>query len=91
MASFRLSPDHTVKYTEIKYAVPRGIETYGRCIGHGGMPVERGLEPDIEECPLLAWDNRRYENGEPIDATLATMVAQIFLLTGLPCISSIEI
>ncbi|MGH9689567.1 MAG: metallophosphoesterase [Candidatus Acidiferrales bacterium] len=50
-----------------KYAVPGGIETYGRCIGHGGMPVERGLEPDIEECPLLAWDNRRYENGEPID------------------------
>jgi hypothetical protein len=31
------------------------------------MPVERGLEPDIEECPLLAWDNRRYENGEPIN------------------------
>jgi hypothetical protein len=50
-----------------KYAVPGGIEAYGRCIGHGGMPVERGSEPDIEECRLLAWDNRRYENGEPID------------------------
>ena len=50
-----------------KYAVPGGIEAYGRCIGHGGMPVERGLEPDIEECRLLAWDNRRYENGEPIN------------------------
>jgi hypothetical protein len=50
-----------------KYAVPGGIETYGRCLGHGGMPVERGSEPDIEECRLLAWDNRRYENGEPID------------------------
>jgi Calcineurin-like phosphoesterase len=50
-----------------KYAVPGGIETYGRCIGHGGMPVERGSEPDIEECRLVAWDNRRYENGEPID------------------------
>jgi hypothetical protein len=50
-----------------KYAVPQGIEAYGRCIGHGGMPVERGKEPDIE-CPLLAWDNRRYQNGEPLDA-----------------------
>ena len=26
-----------------KYRVAGGIETYGRCIGHGGMPVERGL------------------------------------------------
>jgi hypothetical protein len=50
-----------------KYAVAGGIEAYGRCIGHGGMPVERGSEPDIDECRLLAWDNRRYENGEPID------------------------
>jgi hypothetical protein len=50
-----------------KYAVPGGIEAYGRCIGHGGMPVERGAEPDMEECRLLAWDNRRYDNGEPIN------------------------
>jgi hypothetical protein len=48
------------------YTVPGGIQTHGRCVGHGGMPVERGAEPDIE-CPLLAWDNRRYQNGEPID------------------------
>jgi len=50
-----------------KYAVPGGIEAYGRCIGHGGMPVERGAEPDMEECRLAAWDNRRYDNGEPIN------------------------
>ena len=31
------------------------------------MPVERGHEPDLA-CPWLAWDNRRYENGEDIDA-----------------------
>jgi hypothetical protein len=31
------------------------------------MPVERGSEPDIEECRLLSWDNRRYENGEAIN------------------------
>jgi Calcineurin-like phosphoesterase len=49
-----------------RFAVPGGIETYARCVGHGGMPVERGAEPDIE-CRLLAWDNRRYQNGEPID------------------------
>jgi hypothetical protein len=49
-----------------KYAVPGGIEAYGRCIGHGGMPVERDCEPDIE-CPWLAWDNRRYENGEKVN------------------------
>ena len=30
------------------------------------MPVERGHDPDID-CPLVAWDNRRYENGEKID------------------------
>jgi hypothetical protein len=49
-----------------KYAVAGGIEAYGRCIGHGGMPVERGAEPDLE-CPWLAWDNRRYENGEKVN------------------------
>lgn len=51
-----------------KYAVAGGIPTYGRCIGHGGMPVERGALPDIDECRWLAWDNRRYDNGEKIDA-----------------------
>jgi len=51
-----------------KYAVPNGITCYGRCIGHGGMPVERGALPDIHECRWLAWDNRRYDNGEKIDA-----------------------
>jgi hypothetical protein len=49
-----------------RYNVRGGLEAYGRCIGHGGMPVERGKSPDIE-CPLLAWDNRRYQNGEKID------------------------
>jgi hypothetical protein len=49
-----------------RYNVPEGIEAYGRCIGHGGMPVERGKSPDLN-CPWLAWDNRRYDNGEEID------------------------
>jgi hypothetical protein len=51
-----------------KYAVPGGISCYGRCTGHGGMPVERGAVPDIDECRWLAWDNRRYSNGEKINA-----------------------
>ena len=51
-----------------RFAVRDGIQTYGRCVGHGGMPVERGAEPDINDCRWLAWDNRRYDNGEPIDA-----------------------
>jgi hypothetical protein len=50
-----------------RYNVRDGIVCHGRCIGHGGMPVERGKEPDLE-CPWLAWDNRRYDNGEKIDA-----------------------
>jgi hypothetical protein len=51
-----------------KYAVEGGIPTYGRCIGHGGMPVDRGTLPDLNECRWLAWDNRRYDNGEEINA-----------------------
>jgi hypothetical protein len=51
-----------------KYAVDGGIENYGRCIGHGGMPVERGTYPDIADCRWLAWDNRRYPNDEQINA-----------------------
>jgi Calcineurin-like phosphoesterase len=50
------------------YAVSGGIEAYGRCVGHGGMPVERGQQPDINQCRWLVWDNRRYENGEKINA-----------------------
>ena len=49
-----------------KFNPPGGIESYGRCIGHGGMPVERGCQPDLD-CPWLAWDNRRYRNGEDVD------------------------
>jgi hypothetical protein len=49
-----------------RFSVKDGIEAHGRCIGHGGMPVERGRPPDIS-CPWIAWDNRRYYNGEDID------------------------
>jgi Calcineurin-like phosphoesterase len=50
-----------------KFSVKEGIEAYGRCIGHGGMPVGRGAAPDILDCRWLAWDNRRYPSDEEID------------------------
>ncbi len=50
-----------------KYGVQDGITAYGRCVGHGGMPVSRGVEPDIEDCRWLAYDNRPYSNSEGID------------------------
>jgi hypothetical protein len=50
-----------------KFRVQDGIDNYGRCIGHGGMPVERGRPPDIKDCRWLAWDNRRYPNDENVD------------------------
>jgi hypothetical protein len=42
-----------------------GVPAYGRCLGHGGMPVEfqnpkRGL-------PLLFYDQRRYQNDEDLN------------------------
>lgn len=50
-----------------KFRVKDGIEAYGRCMGHGGMPVTRGRRPDILDCRWLAWDNRRYPSDEKID------------------------
>ena len=48
------------------FGPPGGICTFGRCIGHGGMPVERAPHPQAD-CPVIGWDNRRYDNGEKID------------------------
>jgi hypothetical protein len=53
-----------------RFAVEKGIENFGRCIGHGGMPVERGNSPDIADCRWLAWDNRRYGSDEKINVGL---------------------
>jgi len=50
-----------------RQSVPDGIVAHGRCIGHGGMPVERGQAPDIDDCRWLAWDNRRYPNSENLN------------------------
>jgi hypothetical protein len=53
-----------------KYRSPEGIAAYGRCIGHGGMPVEIGkvkfgkkyykqpVPKQLKECPPIYYDNR---------------------------------
>jgi hypothetical protein len=47
-----------------------GITAHGRCLGHGGMPVDR-VKPDRPlkhpECPPLFLDNRPFPNDEGID------------------------
>jgi hypothetical protein len=48
-----------------KFAVRNGVEAYGRCIGHAGMPVDlapaKAAHPD---CPVLFVDKRVYQNDE---------------------------
>lgn len=51
-----------------KFRSGRGIEAYGRCIGHGGMPVD--LPPSVAkhpECRTEFLDDRRYPNDEGLD------------------------
>jgi len=50
-----------------EFRVEDGIAAYGRCVGHGGMPVGRGAAPNIPDCRWLAWDNRRYPSDEKVD------------------------
>jgi hypothetical protein len=42
-----------------KFSTAGGITTYGRCVGHGGMPVDLG-EPDRSKAPLEFWDSRSH-------------------------------
>ena len=56
-----------------RYQSPNGIAAYGRCIGHGGMPVEIGKIRDHKEqhtlpkpkkrcgCSLVCYDDRKKE------------------------------
>jgi hypothetical protein len=54
-------------YDEFELAGGKGIKAFGRCVGHGGMPVSRGELPDIKDCKCLFFDNRSYPNDEKID------------------------
>ncbi len=53
-----------------KGQVGDGMEVYGRCIGHGGMPVEIGYPPDKRSGRdfLVAYDDRRsrFADGHPV-------------------------
>jgi hypothetical protein len=40
-----------------KFATGGGINAYGRCLGHGGMPVDLGT-PDAKKAPLQLYDPR---------------------------------
>lgn len=39
------------------HAKDGGVNAFGRCIGHGGMPVERGI-PDTGKAPIEFYDTR---------------------------------
>jgi hypothetical protein len=45
-----------------KYKSAAGIPAFGRCIGHGGMPVSLGNPNPKSKAPLVLYDNRRYGN-----------------------------
>jgi hypothetical protein len=50
-----------------KYKAPKGIPAFGRCVGHGGMPVELA-RPLIRRNhrPLVLYDTRQYNTPENI-------------------------
>jgi hypothetical protein len=50
-----------------RFGVKDGIRAFGRCVGHGGMPVARGAIPEIKDCRCVIYDNRAYPNNENID------------------------
>ena len=50
-----------------RFGTNDGIQAYGRCIGHGGMPVDRKSTPDITDCDCVLYDNRQYKTNEDID------------------------
>lgn len=45
-----------------------GIEAFGRCLGHGGMPVDIGVPPKEGQAPLVLYDDRKYTDleGTPV-------------------------
>ena len=49
-----------------RYQSKHGIPAFGRCIGHGGIPVRLGSPDPKTKAPLVVYDNRRYDN---IDGT----------------------
>jgi hypothetical protein len=48
------------------YKSKDGIPAFGRCVGHGGIPVSLGSPNPKTTAPLVVYDNRTYDN---IDGT----------------------
>jgi len=48
------------------YQSKDGIPAFGRCVGHGGIPVRLGSPNPKTKAPLVVYDDRRYDN---IDGT----------------------
>lgn len=44
-----------------KFSIKDGPITYGRCLGHGGMPISLCAPKPNSPCPLVAYDNRIYQ------------------------------
>lgn len=50
-----------------EFGLQGGVRAYGRCIGHGGMPVEFPLpRPKRVDCPVEFQDERLYFNNEDL-------------------------
>jgi Calcineurin-like phosphoesterase len=47
-----------------EYGLRGGIRAFGRCIGHGGMPVELPFKTKHPRCPVEFSDTRYYRNDE---------------------------
>ena len=57
---------------------PGGIRAYGRCIGHGGMPVDLPPEePKHADCPVEFVDRRHYRNDENLTIGLNGFVRMV--------------
>ena len=49
-----------------RHRLGRGLEAYGRCLGHGGMPVLLNTPPAPTAWPMVLYDNRPYPSDEHI-------------------------
>jgi hypothetical protein len=47
-----------------EYGLRGGVRAFGRCIGHGGMPVELPFHTKHPRCPIEFADKRHYRNDE---------------------------
>jgi Calcineurin-like phosphoesterase len=52
---------HEHRWSVYDKAIAAGLRAYGRCAGHGGMPVEMGKPKHSAQAPLQFFDERVYE------------------------------